>query len=106
LPPYVSDTKLAQPFSASSNNALGRIPTLEEIQEELQGQARMAAKVQEAEMKKDSKDKIREGEKGQWWPCETKDSELRDLQNEGMISPQWSFMRDTDVPNQTRTNVS
>jgi hypothetical protein len=87
LPPYVSDIKLAQPFSASSSAALSRIPTLEDIQEELKGQARMAAKVQEAEAKKASKARIREGEKGQWWPCETKDAELRDLQSEGMISP-------------------
>jgi hypothetical protein len=39
----------------------------------------MAAKVQEVELKKASKARIREGEKGQWWPCEVKDSELRDL---------------------------
>jgi hypothetical protein len=64
LPPYVSDIRLAQPFSASSSNALSRIPTLKEIQEELEGQARMAAKVQEAEAKKASKARIREGEKG------------------------------------------
>ncbi|KAK1610111.1 hypothetical protein QYE76_033784, partial [Lolium multiflorum] len=98
LPPHISDTRLAQPFSASSSNALGRIPTLQEIQEELEGQARMAAKVQEAEMKKASKARIREGEKGQWWPCEIKDSELRDLQSEGMISPNWSFMIDSVTP--------
>ncbi|KAK1664996.1 hypothetical protein QYE76_053155 [Lolium multiflorum] len=61
----------------------GRIPTLQEIQEELKGQARMAAKVQEAEMKKASKARTREGEEGQWWPCEIKDSDLRDLQSLG-----------------------
>ncbi|KAK1645346.1 hypothetical protein QYE76_063151 [Lolium multiflorum] len=88
----------AEPAPGTVSNALGRIPTLEEIQEELQGQARMAAKVQEAKMKKASKAKIREGEKGQWWPCEIKDLELRDLQSEGMISPQWSFMHESDVP--------
>ncbi|KAK1650806.1 hypothetical protein QYE76_068611 [Lolium multiflorum] len=58
----------------------------------------MAAKVQEAEQKKGSKARNREGEKGQWWPCEVKDSELRDLQNEGMISPHWSFMKDSVTP--------
>jgi hypothetical protein len=58
----------------------------------------MAAKVQEAENKKASKARIREGERGQWWPCETTDAELRELQNEGMISSHWSFMRDSDVP--------
>jgi hypothetical protein len=52
LPPHVSDTRLAQPLSVSSNIALGWIPTLKEIQEEIEGQARMAAKVQEAETKK------------------------------------------------------
>ncbi|KAK1606895.1 hypothetical protein QYE76_030568 [Lolium multiflorum] len=58
----------------------------------------MAAKVQEAENKRASKARIREGERGQWWPCETTDVELRELQNEGMISAHWSFIRDTDIP--------
>ncbi|KAK1665786.1 hypothetical protein QYE76_053945 [Lolium multiflorum] len=98
FPSYVSDIRLAQPFSASSSTALGRIPTLKELQEELEGQARMAAKVQEAENKRASKAPNREGERGQWWPCETTDAELRELQNEGMISPHWSFIRDSDVP--------
>ncbi|KAK1645632.1 hypothetical protein QYE76_063437 [Lolium multiflorum] len=30
--------------------------------------------------------------------CETTDTELRELQNEGMISAHWSFIRDTIVP--------
>ncbi|KAK1617065.1 hypothetical protein QYE76_022582 [Lolium multiflorum] len=98
LPPYVSDIRLAQPFSASSSTAPGRIPSLKELQEELEEQARMAAKVQEAENKRASKARIREGERGQWWPCETTDVELRELQNEGMISAHWSFIRDTDIP--------
>ncbi|KAK1601771.1 hypothetical protein QYE76_016945 [Lolium multiflorum] len=58
----------------------------------------MAAKVQETENKKASKARIREGERGQWWPCETTDVELRELQNEGMISAHWSFIRDTVIP--------
>ncbi|KAK1696705.1 hypothetical protein QYE76_013402 [Lolium multiflorum] len=58
----------------------------------------MAAKVQETENKKASKARNREGERGQWWPCETTDTELRELQNEGMISAHWSFIRDTVVP--------
>ena len=98
LPPYVSDVRLAQPFSASSSTLLGRIPTAQELEEELQGQARMAAKVQEVENKKASKARSREGVRGQWWPCETTDAELRELQNEGMISEHWSFTRDSDVP--------
>ncbi|KAK1649856.1 hypothetical protein QYE76_067661 [Lolium multiflorum] len=56
--------RIAQPFSASSSTALGRIPTPKEFQEELEGQARMAAKAQEAETKKASKARIREGERG------------------------------------------
>ncbi|KAK1687156.1 hypothetical protein QYE76_048004 [Lolium multiflorum] len=82
----------------ASGTAPSRIPTLQELQEELEGQARMAAKVQEAENKKASKARIREGERGQWWPCETTDVELRELQNEGMISSHWSFTRDSVVP--------
>ncbi|KAK1661398.1 hypothetical protein QYE76_049557 [Lolium multiflorum] len=58
----------------------------------------MAAKVQESENKNASKARIREGVRGRWWPCETTDAELRELQNEGMISEHWSFMRDSDVP--------
>ncbi|KAK1630574.1 hypothetical protein QYE76_004889 [Lolium multiflorum] len=58
----------------------------------------MAAKVQEAENKRASKARIREGERGQWWPCATTDAELRELQNEGMISTHWSFVRDSDAP--------
>jgi hypothetical protein len=54
--------------------------------------------MQEAEMKKASKARIREGAKGQWWPCEVKDLELRDLQSEGMISPNLSFMKDSVTP--------
>ncbi|KAK1698863.1 hypothetical protein QYE76_015560 [Lolium multiflorum] len=98
LPPYVSDIRLAQPFSASSSTLLGRIPTAQELEEELQGQARMAAKVQEAENKRASKSRSREGVRGQWWPCETTDAELRELQNEGMICEHWSFTRDSNVP--------
>ncbi|KAK1608903.1 hypothetical protein QYE76_032576 [Lolium multiflorum] len=98
LSPFVSNIRLAQPFSASSSTVLSRIPTPQELQEELQGQARMAAKVQEAENKKASKARIHEGVRGQWWPCKTTDAELRELQNEGMISEHWSFMRDSDVP--------
>ncbi|KAK1627482.1 hypothetical protein QYE76_001797 [Lolium multiflorum] len=80
------------------STAPGRIPSLQELQEELEGQARMAAKVQEVENKRASKARIREGERGQWWPCATTDVELRELQNEGMISTHWSFTRDSDVP--------
>ena len=87
LPPNISDIRLAQPFSTSSSNILGRIPTLQEIQEELEGQARMAAKVLEVEQKKSSKARNREGEKGQWWPSEITDSELKAFEKEGLIAP-------------------
>jgi hypothetical protein len=98
LPPHISDTRLAQPFSASSSNALGRIPTLQEIQEELEGQARMAEKLLEAEQKKGSIARNREGEKGQRWPCEVTDTKLRAFQKEGLIAPDWSFMKDSITP--------
>jgi hypothetical protein len=98
LSPNVSDIRLAQPFSASSSNYLNRIPTLAELQEEIEGQARMAAKVHEVEQRKASKARTREGEKGQWWPCEVKDTELRDFQTEGMIAPDWSFIKDSFTP--------
>ncbi|KAK1643336.1 hypothetical protein QYE76_061141 [Lolium multiflorum] len=42
----------------------------------------MAAKVQEAEMKKASKARNREGEKGQWWPCDVTESELKAFEME------------------------
>jgi hypothetical protein len=87
LPPNISDTRLAQPYSASSSNILGRIPTFEEIQAELEGQARMAAKVLEADQKKGSKARNREGEKGQLWPSKVTDSELRAFEKEGLIAP-------------------
>ncbi|KAK1600866.1 hypothetical protein QYE76_017953 [Lolium multiflorum] len=93
FPPCWSNT-----ISGKRCTAPSRIPSLQELQEELEGQARMAAKVQETENKKASKARIREGERGQWWPCETTDVELRELQNEGMISSHWSFTRDSVVP--------
>jgi hypothetical protein len=58
----------------------------------------MVAKVQEAEQKKRSKARNREGEKGQWWPCKVKDSDLQELQEEGMISPNWSIMKESSSP--------
>ncbi|KAK1662605.1 hypothetical protein QYE76_050764 [Lolium multiflorum] len=100
LPPNISDIRLAQPFSASSSNILGRIPTVEEIQAEIEGQARMAAKVPEVEQKKGSKSRNREGEKGQWWPCEVTDSELKAFAKEGFIAPDtWSFQKESSTPN-------
>jgi hypothetical protein len=52
LPPNISDMRLAQPYSVSSSNPLGRIPTEVELLEELQGQARMAEKSKEMEMRR------------------------------------------------------
>ncbi|KAK1668457.1 hypothetical protein QYE76_056616 [Lolium multiflorum] len=96
--PGSSATDPSSPPVTRTSTAPGRIPSLQELQEELEGQARMAAKVQEVENKRASKAQIREGERGQWWPCATTDVELRELQNEGMISTHWSFTRDSDVP--------
>ncbi|KAK1603765.1 hypothetical protein QYE76_027438 [Lolium multiflorum] len=87
LPPNISDTRQAQPYSASSSNFHERIPTVEEIQAEREGQARMAAKVQEAEQKKASKARNREGEKGQWWPFDVTESELKAFEKEGLLAP-------------------
>jgi hypothetical protein len=39
LPPNISDFRLAQPYSTSSSNPLGRIPTREELLKELEGEA-------------------------------------------------------------------
>ncbi|KAK1649283.1 hypothetical protein QYE76_067088 [Lolium multiflorum] len=58
----------------------------------------MAAKVLEAEQKKASKARNREGEKGQWWPCEVTDSDLRAFEKEGMIALDWSFHKDSVTP--------
>ncbi|KAK1621244.1 hypothetical protein QYE76_026761 [Lolium multiflorum] len=59
----------------------------------------MVAKVLEAEQKKGSKARNREGEKGRWWPCEVTDSELRAFEKEGLIAPDtWSFQKDSSTP--------
>jgi hypothetical protein len=87
LPPNISDTRLAQPYSTSSSNFLGRIPTAQEIQAELEGQARMAGKVQEVEASKASKARSRDGEKGQWRPCDVTYSELEAFEMEGFVAP-------------------
>lgn len=67
----------------------------------------MAAKVQEVEQKKGSKAWNREGEKGQWWPSEVTESELKAFEKEGIIAPDtWSFNKDSSTPTQNLTNVS
>jgi hypothetical protein len=59
----------------------------------------MAAKVMEAELKKGSKARNREREKGQWWPSEVTESELRAFEKEGLIAPDtWSFNKDSSTP--------
>ncbi|KAK1612405.1 hypothetical protein QYE76_036078 [Lolium multiflorum] len=59
----------------------------------------MAAKVQEAEQKKGLKARNREGEKGQRWPSEITDSELRAFEKEGLIAPDtWSFNKNSITP--------
>jgi hypothetical protein len=59
----------------------------------------MAAKVHEAEQKKGSKARNREGEKGQWWPSEITESELRAFEKEGLVAPDsWSFNKDSSSP--------
>jgi hypothetical protein len=65
----------------------------------LEGQARIAAKVQELEMKKASKARNREGEKGQWWPCDITESELKTFEKEGLVATgSWRFTKDSITP--------
>jgi GMP synthase-like glutamine amidotransferase len=55
----------------------------------------MAAKVQEAEMKKALKAQKREGEKGQWRPCDVTESELKAFEKEGLVtSGSWKITKD------------
>ncbi|KAM0913770.1 hypothetical protein ACQ4PT_011943 [Festuca glaucescens] len=59
----------------------------------------MAEKVKEAEMKKASKARNREGEKGQWWPGNVTDFKLKALQEEGFIAPgSCRFNKDSLTP--------
>jgi hypothetical protein len=97
--PNISDIRLSQPYSASSSNILGRIPTVEEIQAEQEGKARMDAKVLDVDQKKGPKAQNREGEKSEWWPSEVTESELRAFEKEGLIAPDtWSFNKDSSTP--------
>jgi hypothetical protein len=97
LPPHLSDPPLAQPYSASSS-PLREVQIEAELHEELEGQDRMADKVKEAEMKKASKARNREGEKGQWWSCNLTDFELKSLEDEGFIAPNsYRFTKDSST---------
>ncbi|KAM0925344.1 hypothetical protein ACQ4PT_004266 [Festuca glaucescens] len=59
----------------------------------------MAKKVKETEMKKDSKARNREGEKGQGWPCNVTEFELKALQEEGLIAPgSYRLTKDSSTP--------
>jgi hypothetical protein len=58
LPPHISDNSHALPYSGSSSDPLGKVPTKAEILEEIEGQARMADKVKEAELKMASNAKV------------------------------------------------
>ncbi|KAK1645096.1 hypothetical protein QYE76_062901 [Lolium multiflorum] len=59
----------------------------------------MAVKVQESELKKASKARNREGEKGQWWPCDVTESELKAFEKEGLLaSESWKFTKDSITP--------
>jgi hypothetical protein len=51
-------------------------------------------------VKKASKARNREGEKGQWWPCNVTDFELKALQEKGLITPgSYKFIKDSSTPN-------
>jgi hypothetical protein len=59
----------------------------------------MAAKFQQAEMKKNSKARNREGEKCQCWPCEVTEPELKAFEMEGLVAPgSWRFTNDSVTP--------
>jgi GMP synthase-like glutamine amidotransferase len=59
----------------------------------------MAEKVKEPEMKKASKARNREGEKGQWWPCDVTDFKLKAFQKEGLIAlGSYMFTKDSSTP--------
>jgi hypothetical protein len=59
----------------------------------------MADKVKEAEMKKASKARNREEEKGQWWPCNLTEFELKSLQDEGFLAlDSYRFTKDSSTP--------
>jgi hypothetical protein len=59
----------------------------------------MAAKVHETEQKRASKARNREGEKGQWWPCDVMESELKAFEKKGLLAPKsWKFTKKSITP--------
>ena len=62
----------------------------------------MQEKVVEAEDKAKAKSKAKSragGVRGQWWPCELKEKDLLDLQNEGFLKADtWRFVPKAPVP--------
>ena len=104
LPPNVTTVNLSSDlFGSSSRLAEPKTPSEAEIQQEKEGSLRMAEKVAESEQKraaaKTSKARKREGERGQWWPCEIKDSDLQNLESEGFLQKgSWRFVRDEPSP--------
>ena len=105
LPPIITPVNLSSDLLGSSNR-LAEPNTLSEaeIQGEEEGTIRMAEKVAEAEQKraaaaKASKARKREGERGQWWPCDLKDSDLQNLEAEGFLQKgSWRFVKDEPSP--------
>jgi hypothetical protein len=50
-------------------------------------------------MKKASKARNREGENGQWWPCDITDFELKAFEQEGLVAPgSYRFTKDSSTP--------
>ncbi|KAM0828562.1 hypothetical protein ACQ4PT_067463 [Festuca glaucescens] len=59
----------------------------------------MADKVAKMEQKRLSKAKSREGERGQWWPCELKEFDMKILQDEGFIQKDsWRITKGSSAP--------
>lgn len=100
LPPNIFDITLDSRYLGSSSNPFGqKIPTDAELLEEREGQIRMAKLVAESEMKRASKAKDREGVKGQWWPCDLNESDLKMLEDEGFVQKDsWRFTMGVSVP--------
>ena len=100
MPPNIPHVILASNHPGSSSNPFGQtVPTEAEILEEWEGAARMAEKVAEIEQRRASKAKERERERGQWWPCDPVESDLKMLQEEGFLKDgSWRFVKGETVP--------
>jgi hypothetical protein len=100
LPPNIPNIILASNRPGSASNPFGQsAPTKAEILAEREGSTKMAEKIAEVELKKASKAKEREGERGQWWPCDPQESNLKMLEEKGFLKEgSWRFVKGKIVP--------